>query len=50
MRLVRAQLASKLARAKRQSALLCPPDSIVHSDPALIEEIESQLRKDWNGL
>ena len=36
--------ASKVARAKRQHALLCDPDSIVHSDRALLAELESEWR------
>ncbi|MGA2326326.1 MAG: type II toxin-antitoxin system prevent-host-death family antitoxin [Bryobacteraceae bacterium] len=50
VKLVPSQSPSKLARAKRQHALLCDPDSIIHSDSALIEEMESQWRKDWGGM
>ena len=45
VKLVPGQPTSKLARAKRQHALLCEPDSIVHNDSALIEEMESRWRK-----
>lgn len=38
---------SKLARAKRQHALLADPDSIVHSDEQLVGEMESEAERDW---
>ena len=41
---------SKLSRAKRQPTLLCDPDAIVHNDPALMAEMESQWRKDWKKI
>lgn len=42
--------ASKLARAKRQHALLCDPEAIVHSDPRLLAELEAEWRKEWRKL
>jgi antitoxin (DNA-binding transcriptional repressor) of toxin-antitoxin stability system len=50
VKLVPGQSASKLARAKRQHALLCDPDSIVHTDRALMAELEAERRKDWGGV
>ncbi|MGO9096540.1 MAG: type II toxin-antitoxin system prevent-host-death family antitoxin [Bryobacteraceae bacterium] len=50
VKLVPSQSASKLARAKRQHALLCDPDSIVHSDRGLLAEMESEWRKDWGDM
>ncbi len=50
VKLVPSQSASKLARAKRQHALLCDPDSIVQSDRALMAEMESEWRKDWGDM
>ena len=44
VKLVPSPSASKLARAKRQHALLCDPGSIVHSDRALLAERESEWR------
>lgn len=41
---------SKLARAKRQHALLVDPDSIVHSDRKLLTEIENDVERDWAEL
>ena len=41
---------SKLARAKPQHALLCDPDAIVSSDPALQAEMESAWKKDWDEM
>lgn len=38
---------SKLARAKRQNALLVDSDSIVHSDGELVQQIESDLEAGW---
>ncbi|MBM3745740.1 MAG: hypothetical protein FJW34_08070 [Acidobacteria bacterium] len=50
LRLVPSQSGSKLARAKRQSALLCDPDSIIHTDERLMAEMESEWRKDWSQM
>lgn len=50
VRLVPADSSSKLARAKRQNTLLCDPDSIVSSDPALSVAMEAEWRKDWKKL
>lgn len=50
VRLVPSQSSSKLARAKRQHALLCDPDSIIHSDDGLLKQMESEWKKDWNEL
>ncbi len=44
------QSSSKLARLKRQHALLCDPDSIVESDRELMTEMESEWKKDWDKL
>lgn len=41
---------SKLARAKRQHALLCDPDDIVHSDKELLAEMEAEWEKDWKDI
>jgi hypothetical protein len=41
-KLAPSQFASKLARAKRQHALLCDPGSIVHSDRGLMAELDSE--------
>ena len=41
---------SKLARAKRRRALLCDPDSIVHSDKKLLAGMQAEWRKDWEKL
>jgi len=46
LRLVPSQSGSKLARAKRQNALLCDPDSIIRTDERLMAEMESEWRKD----
>jgi antitoxin (DNA-binding transcriptional repressor) of toxin-antitoxin stability system len=43
IRLVSTKSGSKLARAKRQSALLVDPDSIIHIDADLNREIEAKL-------
>ncbi len=50
IRLNAGQTGSKLARAKRQHALLVDPGSIVESDPALISEMEREAEEDWNAL
>lgn len=50
VKLVPSQSASKLARAKRQHAMLCDLGSIVHSDRALMAELESEWRKDWGDV
>jgi antitoxin (DNA-binding transcriptional repressor) of toxin-antitoxin stability system len=50
VKVVAAHPSSKLARAKRQNALLVDPDSIVHSDAELIGGMESEWRKDWKSL
>ena len=41
---------SKLARAKRQHALLVDPDSIVHSDEQLLRDVEREAGQDWAEL
>ncbi len=41
---------SKLARAKRQHALLVDPDSIVHSDTKLLTDMEREAERDWAKL
>jgi antitoxin (DNA-binding transcriptional repressor) of toxin-antitoxin stability system len=41
---------SKLARARPQKTLACDPEEIVHSDPKLMEKMESEWRKDWMKL
>ncbi len=43
IRIVAAQAGLKLARAKRQHALLVDPESIVESDSALVDEMERKL-------
>ena len=50
MKLVTSAPCSKLARAKRQHALLVDPDSIVASDAGLMAELETGWRKDWSGM
>ncbi len=47
IRIIAATTGSKLARAKRQHALLVDPDSIVASDVALNAEIDAKLLEDW---
>ena len=42
--------ASKLARAKRQHALLCDPDTIIHGDRAVMSKMEAGWRQDWSKL
>ena len=42
----RAGSSSKLSRAKRRPTLLCDPDTIVHSDPDLLKELEADWTKD----
>jgi len=37
---------SKLGRAKRQHALICDPDAIVHTDKKLMAALESKWRKE----
>jgi len=37
---------SKLGRAKRQHALVGPPDAIVHTDKKLIARLEAEWRKE----
>jgi antitoxin (DNA-binding transcriptional repressor) of toxin-antitoxin stability system len=41
---------TKLSRAKRRNTLLCDPDSIVHSDPELLKNMEAEWTKDWKKL
>jgi len=36
---------TKLSRAKRQHALLVDPDSIVHSDPELLQGMEREFNR-----
>jgi antitoxin (DNA-binding transcriptional repressor) of toxin-antitoxin stability system len=43
-------VSSKLSRAKRQHALLVDPQSIVHSDDELVNEMESEAGRDWVDL
>ena len=50
VKLVAGQPASKLARAKRQHALLCDPDVIIESDKAVMSKMEAGWRKDWSKL
>jgi antitoxin (DNA-binding transcriptional repressor) of toxin-antitoxin stability system len=50
VKLVPSLSSSKLARAKRQHALLVDPDSIVHSDAGLMAELESEWSKDSGDL
>lgn len=50
VKLVPSQSSSKLARAKRQHALVCDPESIVHSDKELMAEMEAEWRADWKRL
>ena len=50
IRLSAANTTSKLARAKRQHALLVDPDSIVHSDLKLLIEMERAAERDWSKL
>ena len=45
-----ASVSSKLARAKRQHAIVGDPDSLVSSDPALVAEMESEWQKDWTEI
>ena len=47
IKIVAAQGGSKLARAKRQHALLVDPESIVESDSALLNEMDAKLAEDW---
>ena len=41
---------AKLARAKRQHALIGDPDAIVHTDKKLMTHIESEWRKEWSRM
>lgn len=41
---------SKLARAKRQHALLSDPESIVHTDRKLMRSLESEWSKEWGKM
>jgi antitoxin (DNA-binding transcriptional repressor) of toxin-antitoxin stability system len=50
VKLVPAQPASKLARAKRQNALCCDPQAIVHSDAKLLARLDAQWRKEWSRM
>jgi antitoxin (DNA-binding transcriptional repressor) of toxin-antitoxin stability system len=50
VKLVPAQRASKLARAKRQHALVGDPDSIIRSDARTMAEMEAAWREDWSEL
>ncbi|MGA2433874.1 MAG: hypothetical protein ABSG25_01170 [Bryobacteraceae bacterium] len=50
VKLVPSQSSSKLARAKRQTALLCDPDSIVNSDKELLADMEAEWREGWKRL
>jgi hypothetical protein len=50
VKLVPAHPASKLARAKRQHALLCEPDAIIHGGKAVISSMEAGWRQDWSKL
>lgn len=43
-------ISSKLARAKRQHALLVDPDSIVHSDEQLVSDVERAAESDWTEV
>ena len=50
VKLVPAQRASKLARAKRQHALVGNPNSIIRSDARTMAEMQAARRKDWSEL
>ena len=50
IRLIPDQSGSKLARAKRQHALLVHPDSISDSDPELLAEMEAEWEEDWKEI
>ena len=50
VKLVAGQPASKLSRAKRQHALLCDPDAIIHGDKAVLRQMEAGWSKDWSKL
>lgn len=50
VKLVPSAPGSKLARAKRQHALLVEADSIVASDAGLMAELEAGWGKDWSGM
>jgi antitoxin (DNA-binding transcriptional repressor) of toxin-antitoxin stability system len=50
IRLSTQDTSSKLARAKRQHALLVDPDSIAHSDRDLLREVEREAEQDWAEL
>jgi hypothetical protein len=41
---------SKLARIKRQYALLVPPESIADSDPEMLAEMEAEWEEDWKEI
>src|SRR5690349_16397236 len=41
---------SKLARARRQHALISDPDAIVGSDRKLMAKLEAEWRKEWGKL
>jgi|GEM_PF-2765356 len=50
IRLNPGQTGAKLARAKRQHALLVDPAAIVESDPDLISAMEKEAERDWQAL
>jgi antitoxin (DNA-binding transcriptional repressor) of toxin-antitoxin stability system len=50
LKLVPSEPASKLARAKRQHALLVDPEAIVQSDAELVAGMEAAWRKDRDKM
>lgn len=50
IRLSPEQTGAKLARARRQHALLVDPDSIVSSDRELLAQMKADIDKDWKLL
>jgi hypothetical protein len=50
IKLTHPRSSSKLARAKRQHALIADPGAIVESDRDLLAKMETQWRKDWRKL
>ena len=50
MRLTPANPPSKLARLKRGNTIAGDPDSIIHTDPELLKEMEAAWEKDWEDL
>jgi len=50
VRVVPGSSSSKLARAKRQAALLCDPEAIVPSDRKLMGKLEAEWRKEGSKM